>query len=127
MKKQSDTWVVILIMLNMAPEIQSKSSNIIILLSIPRPRPPKNIESFLYGLFQEMARVSAGIWMWDALDSSYVLNHMYICMIQGDMPGSAKLSSMAGHSAIFYGCNICRHKWCVVSQATCWLRFAEPS
>ncbi|EDR04700.1 uncharacterized protein LACBIDRAFT_304027 [Laccaria bicolor S238N-H82] len=48
-----------------------------------------------------MAMSSEGIWMWDAVDSSYFVNHAYIVMALGDMLGSAKLNGMAGHSAIF--------------------------
>ena len=42
--------------------------------------------------------------MWDAVDSSYFLNHACICMALGDMLGSAKLNGMAGHSAIYGDC-----------------------
>ena len=44
---------------------------------------------------------SEGIWMWDAIDSSYFVNHAHIVMALGDMLGSAKLNGMAGHSAIY--------------------------
>ncbi|KDQ52871.1 hypothetical protein JAAARDRAFT_61652 [Jaapia argillacea MUCL 33604] len=47
MKKESDTWVLILIILNLPPEIQYKTSNTIIPLAIPGPYSPENIESFL--------------------------------------------------------------------------------
>ncbi|EKM79207.1 hypothetical protein AGABI1DRAFT_26921, partial [Agaricus bisporus var. burnettii JB137-S8] len=48
-----------------------------------------------------MAEASEGIWMWDALTSSYFVHHAYITLVLGDMLGSAKLSGMAGHSAIY--------------------------
>ncbi|KIL53929.1 hypothetical protein M378DRAFT_53753, partial [Amanita muscaria Koide BX008] len=47
-----------------------------------------------------MAKANEGIWMWDAVDSSYFVCHASICMILGDMLGSAKLNGMAGHSAV---------------------------
>ena len=101
MKKHSDTWIVILMLLNLPPEIRYKSKNVIIAFATPGPKAPGNIESFMYPLFQEMAQASEGIWMWDAMDSSYFLNKACICMALGDMLGSAKLNGMAGHSAIF--------------------------
>ncbi|EGN95922.1 hypothetical protein SERLA73DRAFT_29365, partial [Serpula lacrymans var. lacrymans S7.3] len=45
------------------------------------------------------AQCSQGIWTWDAIDSSYFINHMYMTMILGDVLGSAKLNGMAGHTA----------------------------
>jgi hypothetical protein len=53
-------------------------------------------------VFQEAARASEGIWIWDALASSYFVFRAYIIMILGDMLGSAKLSGMAGHTS-FHG------------------------
>ena len=101
MKRQSDTWLLILMVLNLPPEMRYKSFHVIHPMAIPGPNPPGNIESYLFTLFKEMAMASDGIWMWDAVDSSYFLNHACICMALGDMLGSAKLNGMAGHSAIY--------------------------
>ena len=101
LKRQSDTWILILMVLNMPPEIRYKSKTVIYPFAIPGPNPPGNIESYLYVLFEDMAMASEGIWMWDAVDSSYFVHRAYICMALGDMLGSAKLNGMAGHSAIY--------------------------
>jgi hypothetical protein len=103
MKKQSDTWILLLVLLNLPPDVRYKSGNVIIVLATPGPKAPGNIESFILPLFQETARASEGIWIWDALKSSYFVLHVFICMILGDMLGSAKLSGMAGHTAL-HGC-----------------------
>ena len=47
-----------------------------------------------------MAQASVGMWTWDAVDSSYFVLRAYLCGVKGDMLGSAKLSGMAGHSAL---------------------------
>jgi len=67
---------------------------------IPGPHNPGDIESFLYPLFEDMAKANEGIWMWDAVDSSYFVCHAGICMVLGDMLGSAKMNGMAGHSGV---------------------------
>jgi hypothetical protein len=100
MKKQSDTWLFIFLFLNLPPEFRYKSNYIFYPFSIPGPNPPGIVESFLWPVFEEMAMLNEGIWMWDAVDSSYFVNHAYICMALGDMLGSAKLNGMAGHSAV---------------------------
>jgi len=101
MKKQSDTWLVIIILLNLPPEIRYKSSKYLIPFAIPGPYAPGDIESFFYSTFQEMMRASEGIWTWDAVDSSYFISHAHLCMVLGDMLGSAKLNGMAGHSGVY--------------------------
>jgi hypothetical protein len=101
MKKQSNTWLVILILFNLPGNMRYKGDDTIIPLATLGLNSPGDIESFLYPIFQNMAMASEGIWIWDAVDSSYFVLRAYICMVLGDMLGSAKLSGMAGHSAIF--------------------------
>lgn len=100
MKRQSNTWIVILIILDLPAHMRYKSENVIINLAIPGPNSPQDLDSFLYPLFQEMARASEGIWIWDAVDSSHFVLRACLTMVLGDMLGSAKLSGMAGHTAI---------------------------
>jgi hypothetical protein len=103
MKKKSDVWVLIVTILNLPPNMRSKANNIIIPLVIPGPHSPGNVESFLYVLYEELARLSVGVWTWDAHLEKYFLLKVYLCGVLGDMLGSAKLSRMAGHMAR-YGC-----------------------
>ena len=99
MKKQSNMWLLIVVLLNLPPEMCYKANNVIIPLAIPGPLAPSNIESFIYPLFEEMAMASVGMWTWDAVDSSYFVLRAFICAVKGDMLRSAKLSGMAGSSA----------------------------
>ena len=101
MKKQSNTWIMILIILNLPASIRYQTNNVIINFATPGPNSPGDIESFIWPLFQEMTMASEGIWMWDAVDSSYFVHRSCISMALGDMLGSAKLNGMAGHTAIF--------------------------
>jgi hypothetical protein len=103
MKKQSDVWVLVVTIINLPPNMRSKANNIIIPLVIPGPSSPGNVESFVYVLYEELARLSVGVWAWDALSEKYFLLKVFLCGVLGDMLGSAKLSRMAGHMAI-YGC-----------------------
>jgi hypothetical protein len=101
MKKQSDTWISIFMFLNLPPELCYQSKYVFYPFSIPSPNLPGIVEFFLWPVFEKMAMASEGIWMWDAVDSSYFVNHAYICMALGDMLGSVKLNGMAEHSAIY--------------------------
>ena len=100
MKKQSDVWVLIVTILNLPPNMRSKATNIIIPLVNPGPHSPGNVESFVYVLYEELAKLSVGIWIWDALLERYFVLKVYLCGVLGDMLGPAKLSKMAGHMAL---------------------------
>ena len=101
MKKQSDTWIIVFTILNLPGSLRYKGNNIIIPMAIPGPNSPGDIGGFFYTTFQHMAKASEGIWVWDAIDSSYFVLRAHLCMVTGDMLGSAKCSGMAGHSALF--------------------------
>ena len=58
MKKQSNMWLLIVVLLNLSPEMCYRAKNVIIPLAIPGPLAPSNIESFIYPLFEEMAMAS---------------------------------------------------------------------
>ena len=47
---------------------------------------------------------SGGVWTWDAVSEKYFLLKVFLCGVLEDMLGSAKLSRMAGHMAL-YGCH----------------------
>ena len=65
MKKKSDVWVLIVTILNLPPDMQSTAANIIIPLVIPGPSSPRNVESPIYVLYEELASLALayGPWM----------------------------------------------------------------
>lgn len=101
MKKHSNTWILILVLLNLPAEIRYRSNNVIINFATPGPNSPGDIESFLHPLFEEMAQIGQGIWIWDALKDAYFVCRAWITMGLGDMLGSAKINGMAGHGGIY--------------------------
>ena len=78
MKKQSDVWVLVVTILNLPPSMRSKAANIIIPLVIPGPGSPGNVESFIYVLYEELAKLSVGIWTKNALSGKYFLLRVYL-------------------------------------------------
>lgn len=100
LKKQSNVWIFIMIILNLPPDVRYKLREIDTPIAVPGPNPPGDVESFAWPLFTTMAEAGQGIWMYDALESASFVMRAYIVMVQGDMPGSAKMSGMAGHSGV---------------------------
>ncbi len=99
-KKQSDVWLVLFTILSLPGDIRYKAKNTIIVLSTSGANAPGEIETFIYPVFQEMIRASEGIWTWDAIDESYFFHHVHLCMVLGDMLGSAKVNGLVGHLGV---------------------------
>ncbi|KAJ8486995.1 hypothetical protein ONZ45_g14488 [Pleurotus djamor] len=97
MKKESDTWVLMIIILDLPPSLRYRVENTIVVCVTPGPYPPGNLESFLYPLLQEMAVLGEGVWVWDALRNAYFVLRAFIVLALADQMGSAKLNGLVGH------------------------------
>jgi len=63
----------------------------------PGPNNPKDLDSFLWPLVEEMLQLQEGIKMvWNAGMEEYFTLHAYITIVTADMPGREKLMRMKG-------------------------------
>ena len=81
MKKQSNTWILILIILDLPGDLRYKGDFVIVNFATPGPNSPGDIESFLYPLLEEAALGTEGIWIWSAIKSDNILTRWYITLI----------------------------------------------
>jgi hypothetical protein len=70
---QSSSWLVVMYISNYQPAIRWKKSSIFVAQIIPGPKNPIDLDSFLFPLYQRLARASYGFWMWDGLVREYFL------------------------------------------------------
>ena len=83
--------------LNLPPSIRSKRRNMLLVGFTPGPNNPKDLDSFLWPLVEEMLQLHKGIRMvWNAGVGEYFTLHAYITIVTADMPGREKLMRMKG-------------------------------
>jgi len=103
--KQSDCWIYIWIILNLAPDKRYKKVHVCPGGFIPGPNKPKNIDSFLFvGLHHIAALQREGLRIWDASQGRVFLSDLYLLFTTADGPGLVCWDGMVGHS----GRNGCR-------------------
>ena len=103
--KQSDCWIYIWIILNLAPDKQYKKVYVCPGGFIPGPNKPKNIDSFLFvGLHHIAALQHEGLRIWDASEDRTFKSDLYLLFTTADGPGLVCWDGMVGHS----GKNGCR-------------------
>ena len=73
---------------------------------VPGPNNPKDLDSFLWPLVEEMLHLEVGLESWNAATQQTFTLHAYITIITADMPGREKLMRMKGNRAYRY-CNYC--------------------
>lgn len=107
-RKQS-CWPLILVNYNLPPSIRTRLEHILCIGVIPGPNHPKEIDTFLLPLIEELETLARGIPAFDSADRSPFVLHAYLLACFGDMPAVAKLMCTKGHNGKFpcRACNIC--------------------
>ena len=82
---------------NLPPSIRSKRRNMLLVGFTPGPNNPKDLDSFLSPLVDEMLQLHRGIKnVWIAGIGEYFTLRAYITVVTADMPGREKLMRMKG-------------------------------
>lgn len=125
-KRNKTAWPLIIFNYNLPPKERFRKENIISLGTIPGPKKPADLDSFLWPLVQELLQLEIGVSAFDAiaqvsfLDSftfyHFQLNyiyiqvtfmlHAYLIVVFGDIPAISMIMRMKGHNAIS-PCRMC--------------------
>ncbi|KAL1914108.1 uncharacterized protein VTP21DRAFT_1110, partial [Calcarisporiella thermophila] len=101
-----ECWPVILINHNLSPEVRVKKENILIALMIPGPKQPKNIDSFLVPLINELKELEDGVSCYDGYEKKSFILSAYTVFWSGDIPAITKLIGFTDHNS-YHGCRFC--------------------
>ena len=96
--KQSDVWIYIWILVDLAPENRYKIRNILPGGVIPGPNAPGNLDSFLFpGLAHASALQKEGLPIWDAFSRERAIALVFILLVLADAVAMAQVSGSVGH------------------------------
>jgi hypothetical protein len=99
-------WPLILFNYNLSPEERFRKKHIIPLGSIPGPKKPLDLDSFLWPVVQELLQLEIGVSAFDVLSQKIFTLHAYLIVVFGDIPAVSMIMRMKGHNAIS-PCRIC--------------------
>ena len=114
-----------LVCMNLPPDMRYKRRNVLFVGFVPGPNNPKDLDSFLFPLVQELLQLEKGlfnpqkthqlamaliIWIgvtvYNCHRKAEFILRAHICLVTGDMPGRAKLQCFKGNRASRY-CSYC--------------------
>ena len=106
--KSSDfnVWPVLLFNLNLSPEERCKIKNMVPFGFIPGPKNPKDLESFLLPLYEELKSLESGISVKDWEGNSRIVR-VFLLFVTADLPALSKVILTKGHNAIS-PCRYCK-------------------
>ena len=89
-------WPLVLIINNLPPEERFKQENILLLGVIPGPQQPKDIDSFLRPLVNELKNLQEGVpAVYNGFTKDYFVLHAYVCII-GSYSTTSEISHPTG-------------------------------
>lgn len=100
-------WPLILVNMNLDPSIRYQWDNVICIGLIPGPKKPKNFNSFMWVLTEEMAQAAHGIRTYDALSDSLFWLRIFAPYGSGDMPAIACAFTCTKNHNAKYPCRFC--------------------
>ncbi|KAJ3001434.1 hypothetical protein NUW54_g6423 [Trametes sanguinea] len=98
-KRQTTSWPLLLIVLNLPPELRTLVDYVLCLGEIRGPNKPKDWDSFFWPALMELIALAHGVEAFDGLSQSLFLFHAYLVLVFGDMPAMAMVMRMLGHTA----------------------------
>ena len=116
-QKNFSVWPVILLNYNLPPKERVKTRTILLLGVVPGPHHPKDMDSFLEPLLQEMALLRNGITSFDGYTLQNFQLKAHIVSVSGDTPAIAMVMRMKGSNARF-PCQFCfmQGEYCSVAR-----------
>ncbi|KAG6914069.1 hypothetical protein DXG01_002594, partial [Tephrocybe rancida] len=108
--KQSDCWIAIFVVFDLAPDMWYKKVAVLPAFVIPGPNKPKVMDSFLFNTFSHISALQKkGFCMWDVSKGHIVTSTPFLAMGTADGLGLIYLNGLVGHM----GKNGC-HLYCGV-------------
>ena len=109
-------WPFILFNYNLSPEERFHKKHIIPLGSIPGPKKPLDLDSFLWLVVQELLELEIGVLTFNALLQMTFTLHAYLTVVFGNIPAVSMVMHMKGHNTITL-CQICEF-WGICKPGT---------
>lgn len=104
--RKMTAWLLIIFLYDLPPEIRFHLEHILSLGVIPGPKKPKDIDSFLWPLVQELLLLAKGVAAFDVLKHVKFNLHAFLILIFGDILAMLMIMQMKDHNG-FSSCRMC--------------------
>jgi hypothetical protein len=105
-RRKQTCWPIIATIYNFPPELRCLQGIIMPLGVIPGPRKPKDFDSYLWPLVNELMQLAVGVPAFDASTGSAFTLRAYLLYIFGDIPAVSMVMRMKGHNG-YRPCRLC--------------------
>jgi hypothetical protein len=97
-RRKKTCWPIIIFLYNLPPEIRFLMKHVLCAGVIPGPNKPKDFDSFLWPLIEELKKLAVGERAFDAVTEQVFLIRAHLIAIFGDIPAISMVMKFKGHN-----------------------------
>lgn len=105
-RRKKTCWPLLIFNYNLPPEIRFHLRHVLCVGVIPGPNKPKDADSFLWPLVEELLKLELGVSAYDVCASEKFALRAYLTTVFGDIPAVSMLMRMKGHNGVS-PCRMC--------------------
>jgi hypothetical protein len=106
-KRKKTCWPILIYNYNLSPEIRFWMRHILCVGVVPGPYKPKDFDSFLWPLVEELLKLAAGIKAYDLSSDEIFALRAFLILVFGDIPAVSMVMRMKGHNGLV-PCRMCK-------------------
>ena len=106
-KRKKTCWPILIYNYNLRPEIRFWIRHILCVGVVPGPYKPKDFDSFLWPLVEELLKLAAGIKAFDLSSDEIFTLRAFLILVFGDIPALSMVMRMKGHNGLV-PCRMCK-------------------
>ena len=106
-KRKKTCWPILIYNYNLRPEIRFWIRHILCVGVVPGPYKPKDFDSFLWPLVEELLKLAAGIKAFDLSSDEIFSLRAFLILAFGDIPAVSMIMRMKGHNGLV-PCRMCK-------------------
>jgi hypothetical protein len=108
-RRTKTAWPLLIFNYNLPPELRFLIQFILCVGVIPGPNKPKDMDSFLYMIWEELVELEVGIAAFDSISQEVFILRAHLILVFGDIPAVSMLTHMKGHNG-YAPCRFCNIK-----------------
>jgi hypothetical protein len=106
-KRKKTCWPILIYNYNLSPQIRFWIRHILCVGVVPGPYKPKDFDSFLWPLVEELLKLAAGIKAFDLSSNKIFALRAFLILVFGDIPAVSMVMRMKGHNGLV-PCRMCK-------------------
>lgn len=106
-RSKQTCWPLLLINFNLPPDVRFQKEHLICVGVIPGPHKPKDPDSFMWPMVEELLTLMAGAPTLDAQAQAMVSLRAFLILCGGDIPAVSMIMNIKGHNG-FSPCRMCK-------------------